>query len=264
MPEDQNLNVEIKQPQEGNVPEPSPTELSAREAGWVPKEEFDGDEHKWVDAGEFLRRGELFQKIERQNKELKDVKKTLQLLAQHNQRVKDAAYKEAIETLKAQKKEALLEGDADAVIEIDEKIIDTKEQQKQAAIAAQQEIQQEAAQIHPEFEAWTNRNKWYSTDSPMKAFADALGNELARKNRDWAPSDVLKEVEKRVKEEFPNRFRNPNKDKPGAVEGASPKGGATKGGYQPTAFERQVAERFVRQGVFKNVSEYYKQLEESK
>ena len=54
--------------------EHSPTELKAIESGWVPKEEFQGDEHKWVEAGEFLRRGELFKKIEDQGKQLKDVR----------------------------------------------------------------------------------------------------------------------------------------------------------------------------------------------
>jgi hypothetical protein len=247
--------------QEGNVnQEQSLAETEARHMGWVPKDEFNGDEHKWVDAGEFVRRGELFKKIDLQNKELKEVKQTIKLLAQHNARIKEDAYKQAIADLKAQKKEALLDGDADAVIEIDEQLIDVKEQQKTFKNTVTQEIKQDVEQLHPEFEAFIRRNGWYTTDEPMKAFADAVGRSLAQAGK--SPSEVLSLVETRVREEFPNRFRNPNRDKPGSVEGASKRSGAAaKGAYQPTEFERQAARKFVKQGAFKNEDEYYKQLQ---
>jgi len=58
-------NIE-SQVDNSQVNEPTPVELQARDSGWVPKEEYKGEEHKWVDAGEFLRRGELFKKIEDQ------------------------------------------------------------------------------------------------------------------------------------------------------------------------------------------------------
>jgi hypothetical protein len=257
---DENLDNQDNAPQD-NTPQPSQAEVEARSAGWVPKEEFEGDEHKWVDAGEFLRRGELFAKIEKQNKELKDVRKALAQMAEHNAKVKQAAYKEALETLKAEKKKAFEEGDADAIIEIDEKILETKEQAKQAERADAEQIKQEAQELHPEFKAWVDRNAWYAQSAPMKAFADALGADLATKG--LSPSEVLKEVEKQVKEEFPQKFRNPNKDKPGAVEGASNKAARPTNGYQPTDMERQIAKRFVRQGLFKTEADYYKQLEEA-
>lgn len=262
MPELENQVVQpvVPETKEANViPEASPVESQARESGWVPKEEFEGDEHKWVDAGEFLRRGELFKKIEAQNKELKDVKKTLQLLAQHNAKIKDIEFKRAIDYLKEQKKEALIEGDADAVVQLDEKIDEAKEQHKAAQIEAERQLRAEVAEVHPEFQAWTERNTWYTSSGPMKAFADAVGSELAAKG--LRPSEVLKEVEKQVRAEFPQRFKNPNREKPGAVEGASTKGSTKSGSYQPTDFERQVAKKFVKAGVFANEQEYYKQLE---
>src|ERR1700744_3154427 len=100
----------------------SPTQQEALSQGWVPKEEFDGDAERWVDAGEFLRRGELFRKIESQSKELKDVRKALAELAKHNSKIREVEYARAIEGLKAQKKEALSKGDADRVVDIDDKI----------------------------------------------------------------------------------------------------------------------------------------------
>lgn len=229
--------------------EPTANEVEARSSGWVPKDEYHGDENKWVDADEFVRRGPLFEKINSTTRELKEVRKALDQLKVHHASVKETAFKEALETLKKQKKEAFVDGDPDKIVELDDRIAEVKDEQRKFAQNRAQEVAQEAtAEIHPEFQAWTNRNPWYNSSGPMKAFADALGIELRATG--LSPSDVLKRVEIQIKEEFPNKFRNANRDKPGAVEGTSKGGG--KGGSDHdtlTDFERTVMMRFVRQGV---------------
>ena len=202
-------NVEQKQ-------EYTPAETEALASGWVPKEEFlargDAEEHKWVDAGEFLRRGELFRKIEDQSKQLKDVRSALNEMKKLHSQVREVEYKRALDALREQKRTALQEGDADAVIAAEERIDLVKEQAKQL----QQEPQEVAEKTeHPEFVQWTSRNAWYKNSAPMKAFADALGRELAAAGN--APAEVLKKVEAEVRKEFPNKFRNPNQDKPNSA-----------------------------------------------
>lgn len=243
--------------------EPTGNEVEARSGGWVPKEEYHGDENKWVDADEFVRRGPLFKKIDTQTRELKEVKKALDQLKAHHANVKETAFKEALDTLKAQKREAFVDGDPDKIIEIDEKIADTKEEQRRYAASRVEEVRQnvQTDAVHPEFAAWTNRNTWYESSKPMRAFADALGVELGGKG--LSPSEVLKEVEKQVKEEFPNKFRNPNRDKAGSVEGTGKGGGKSGGEYQLTAMERQIMDRFVRQGVMTKEA-YIAELKQSK
>ena len=236
------------------APELSPTEQKAMESGWVPKEEFQGDEHKWVDAGEFLRRGELFKKIEDQGKQLKDVRSALNELKKLNSQVQEVEYKRALETLKAQKKAALEDGDADAVIAVDDRIDMVKEQQK---ALQQAPAPSEDGQEHPEFVAWTEQNNWYKTSTPMKAFADALGQELRAAGN--SPSQVLKKVAEEVRKEFPNKFRNPNQDKPGAVEGGSGRGVSSTAKFTLSDEERSVMNKFVRQGVMSE-KEYIEQL----
>src|ERR1700741_158891 len=122
----------------------TPTQQEALAQGWVPKDEYDGDPEKFVDAGEFLRRGELFRKIESQSKEMKDMRKALAEMAKHNAKIREVEYQRALDTLKAEKKAALSEGDADRVVEIDDKIDLVKTQQKQdAQQAVQQTVPQE-------------------------------------------------------------------------------------------------------------------------
>lgn len=252
-------NQEVSQESKVDAPpvEPSPTEVEARASGWVPKEEYTGEENKWVDADEFVRRGPLFEKINIQNRELKEVKKALAQLATHHASVREDAYKRALDDLKAQKKEAYTEGDPDKLIDIDEQISEVKEAQKAFKAEQLTEAAAEAKQIHPEFEAWINKNTWYTNNSPMRAFADALGTELSAKG--FTPPQVLSEVEKQVKTEFKHKFTNPNREKPNPVEGTG-KGSGGKSSYSPSSMERQIAERFVRQGVFKNVDDYYAEL----
>lgn len=249
-------NQEVKN-QEGTPNEPSATEVEARSAGWVPKEEYLGDENKWVDADEFVRRGPLFEKINVQNRELKEVKKALSQLATHHASVRETEYKRALDDLKIQKREAFTEGDPDKLVDIDEKILEVKEAQKAFKDEQIAEVTKEVREIHPEFSAWINRNPWYTSNGPMKAFADALGTDLANKGN--TPSQVLQEVERQVKSEFKHKFTNPNRDKPSPVEGAG-KGSGGKSSYTPSSMERQIAERFVRQGVFKTVDDYYAEL----
>jgi DNA repair exonuclease SbcCD ATPase subunit len=229
--------------------EPSPNEVEARAAGWVPQDEYHGDPNKWVDADEFVRRGPLFEKINNTTRELKEVRKTLEQLKAHHAKVKEISYKEALATLRKEKRDAFVEGDPDKIVEIDDRIEELKEEKRQFDQEQAREIQAAVQQeIHPEFKAWTDRNTWYNQSRPMRAFADALGIELRATG--LAPSEVLKRVEAQVKAEFPNKFRNANRDKAHAVEGVGGKGGRQNSGESGmSAEDRRVMEKFVRSGI---------------
>jgi len=237
----------------------SPVEQEALGSGWVPKEEFHGDEHKWVDAAEYLRRGELFKKIDLQSREIKDVRRALVEMKKLHASVRDVEYQRALDTLKAQKKSALEEGDADAVIAADDRIDMVREQQRIAALEPV-DIPEQSGAAHPEFVEWTSRNNWYTSNGPMRAFADALGMEL--QGQGLAPSQVLKKVEEEVKKEFPNKFQNSRQGRPNPVEGGTPPGRSSTS-FQLSPEERRVMNTFVRQGVMSE-KEYIQELKRVK
>jgi hypothetical protein len=255
------MEQEIQNPEGGQEQkvELTPVEQEALQSGWVPKEEFNGDEHKWVDAAEYLRRGDLFKKIESQSRELKDVKRALLEMKKLHSEVREVEYTRALETLKAQKKTALEEGDADAVIAADERIDLVKEQQRQL----QQEVNQpqQSGEEHPEFVEWKTKNTWYTSNGPMKAFADALGQELA--SQGVSPSAVLKKVEEEIKKEFSHKFQNPRQNRVGAVEGSTGRGGASGNSFQLSPEEKKIMHTFVRTGVMSE-QEYIKELKKVK
>lgn len=240
----------------GKEVEFSPVEQEALESGWVPKEEYKGDEHKWVDAAEFLRRGELFKKIEDQSKQLKDVRKALADMAKLHSQVREVEYKRALDSLKQQRKDALADGDVETFTAVEEKMELVKEQQE--ALKNAPAPVQEVEQAHPAFQAWVSQNSWYNTNEPMRAFADTLGAQLSRAGN--SPDEVLKKVAVAVREEFPKRFTNPNRDKPGAVESGQGRGTSTNKGFVLSDEERQIMNRFIRTGAIKDEKEYIESL----
>jgi Zn-finger nucleic acid-binding protein len=236
--------AEENQGQEDQKPVEKPvlTEIETRAAdqGWRPKDEWDGDPEAWRPAKEFLDRGELFKKIDQQNRELKEFKKTLDQFAQHHARVAQAEYKRAKEDLLREKKEALIEGDADAVIDIDEKLAAVREAQK-----APPPVQPVDNSFNELFVGWVQRNGWYETNEAMRAYADRIGNKLGAQG-DMSPNEILREVEQAVKKEFAAKFENPNRNKPSAVEGGSNKATGRKETFQLSEEERRVMQRFVK------------------
>jgi len=240
------LNQEqLEQPSE---PKHSEVELRAMEMGWRPKEEYNGDEENFIDAKEFVRRKPLFDKIEHHGKQIKAVTKALEALKTHYTRVEEAAVQKAISQMKAQRKEALANGDGDSFELIDDEI--KKAESSLAQIEKAREIPLvEEEVVNPEWNAWQSRNSWYNTAPHMKVFADQVGATLAQ--RGMAPAEVLKEVEKAVRKEFPQKFTNPNKASAPDVDsgGGKPKTvNKTDDGFMNEQ-EKKVMNDLVRTGV---------------
>ena len=245
----------------GNEVTFTPTQQEALENGWVPKEEFKGDPEKWVEAAEYLRRGELFKKIELQSRELKDMRQALLGMKKLHADVAEVEYRRALDTLKAQKKDALEKGDADAVIAADERIDLIREHQRQANAEVSAPTAGSGDQ-HPVFVDWVSRNSWYQSHTAMRAYADAIGAELA--GRGVPPEQVLKEVEKEVRKEFPQRFQNQKQSRPSSVEGGVKTTAAqSKDSFVLTPEERKIMTSLVKNDVMTE-AEYIRDLKKIK
>jgi len=229
----------------------SPIEQKAQELGWRPKEEFVGDEEDFVDAKEFVQRQSLYDRISSQNKRLKGMEQALNALKTHHERVRETEYNRAISDLKLQQKIAVKEGDLEQYDALQEK---QKELELDRRVEVEElQVQQESG-VHPELQSWIGRNAWFETQPHMRVFADQVAGSYKAKvaSGQMTPAEVLKEVEKAVRQEFPTKFRNPNKDKPSAVEGGSgtkAPASARSDNYALTDDERKVMQTFIRSGV---------------
>ena len=236
--------------EEQEAPELTPTEQEAMTLGWQPEEQFKADPKnegkKWRSADDFMDRKPLFDKIDQQGRELKDVKKALQALADQNKKVEELAYKRAIDELKAQKVQALEEGEHAKVVEIDEKIADLKSQPAKPA-------EQEA--MHPEFARWIEKNEWYKNDAKLRNIADGIGLSLARDGK--SPPEIMREVEAQIKEMYPEKFGG--KRVPPNPEGnGSRKSGGKDVESMLTPEEQRIMRTILATGVDKD--EYLKQF----
>jgi small-conductance mechanosensitive channel len=205
--------------------EVSEVEQKARKMGWTPKEEFKGDPEKWRSAEEFVERGEnmipiLRDTVKRQQKQLEELHKTMREFGEYHSKTEQRAYERAYQDLKARQIEAVAAGDSAAFVQIDNEIAELN---KQAS-----EKRAPEAGPPPEYVEWESRNEWVKKDKKMLAYAEAQFEYLQRTETDMTYSEVLDEVTKAVKKQFPDKFTNPKRESAPSVEGATP--AAKRGG----------------------------------
>lgn len=251
-------NTNPEQTQDTPAPEEkqySQIELEAIDQGWIPREEFDGDESKFIDAPEFVRRGELFKKIEHTSRELKAVRQALEAFKIHHSKVKEAEYSRALKTLQDARKQAFVEGEHERAFALEEKIDEIRAEKDAVVRDATAPIQEDTNEYTQEFQSWVSRNDWYETNRVMRKTADALGIDLHKEG--YSPQEVLKMVEKEIRAEFPHKFKTPA-NRPMAVEPSSRSGGKSDA-FAMDATEREMMRKIVATGIMSE-AEYIKDL----
>lgn len=243
--------VEVKE-----TPELTPIQQKAIEQGWRPKEQFEGDPDEFIDAPEFVRRGELFDKIERQSKELRQVRDALEAFKVHHTKVKEVEYKRALKSLELQRKEAFDAQDSDRFFALEQHIDAIKEEAeavKEAARSAPVE-----PQTPPALESWMGKNSWYQSNRAMTAFADRLGAELHAKG--FSLERALQEIDAEVRKEFPEKF---TVRRPPSPEGTTRSGSSKSDNFKMSDDERQIMRKIVASGAMTE-AEYIKELKRVK
>ena len=179
------------------IDEPSPELLAeAREMGWRPKEEFKGDEVKWVDAKTFLERGEhvlpivkatnarLRSDLAATNARLVEVQEALKaskestdaLERYHTADVKQKVEKARME-LKAQLVAAKKAGDVESEVNLTDELtrlntadISVEDTPGKPPNNRPAPVQKDYTK-EPEFIAWKEDNPWFGTDRAKTAIA---------------------------------------------------------------------------------------------
>lgn len=160
-------------------------EVEAKELGWVPKDEFRGDETKWVSAEQFLEHGKQVMPLLRKNNErLTQSLGTLQqqinqlkgeikardedfdaLQEAHNEEIvrrSDEVRKDILSRLKAAKRD----NDTDAEVELTDQLTQITSAKKEAEGTLGKEKETTETTItpeHPAFITWKVENPWYNT-----------------------------------------------------------------------------------------------------
>lgn len=267
--------------QEAQAVEVSEVETQARAQGWVPKEEFRGNETDWIEAEVFVQRGKEINPILRKNneritKELEATKRQMEELKKTTEEFKVfqkeaferkiQKYTEEIAELKDLKRKAVTEGDGDLVVELDDKIDELKAEQAKASTPKQEEKTTETVspEVQADIEAWITTNSWYKTDARMQTATDAIAASLKKQHPFLVGKEFLDKVDLELAEMFPPEKLGKKIRPRTPVEGASNGGASSKGSkseYNSLPPEAKAAcDKFVKQGILTReqyVADYY-------
>lgn len=241
--------------QEEQTPQLSEVEVQALDNGWKPEEDFKADPKnegkKWRSAEEFMDRKSLFDRIETGNHEVKQLKKTLQQLSQHHAVVEKTAYEKALKDLKAERKTAIAENDMVRA----EELLDEMDSVRDKIQAVKPPVDVPAGPP-PELVEFKQRNTWYERDDAMTRYANSVGQDLF--NEGLPPHKVLEGVERKTREAFPEKFRNPNRESAPEMVPSGRRAGPTTG-FRVTDEERKIAKNFAATGIMTE-DQYYAEL----
>lgn len=253
------MTDEVKQeaPEQVQEVQLSEVEIQAMEHGWKPKEQFDESSgKKWRSAEEFMDRKSLFDKIEEQHKRIRTMEQGLKSFAEYNSKIEKSAYDRALADLKAARKEAIRNEDLLQADEIQDKIDSLKERQPEVPKLP------EPVEIPEPVRQWREKNSWYEKDKVMTNFADGLGNRLIAQG--VPPSEVLVQVEREVRENFPEKFRNPNKSNAPQMETGNKKPNSATDAFRLTEEEDRIITNMIRAGAPIKREDYIAQIKKTR
>lgn len=197
----------------------TPVEELAMEIGWNP--DFQGE--NVVDAASYIRRsreiqGKQTELIKDLRRETADNTRALKSVRAHFERVnavETTRLQRQIESLQAERDQAIDDADKTKVHELDKQIKETE------ALKAQPVETSTSESVNPDYEDWHKDNPWYLQDQEMTLYADGLLEDP--KFRKLPAKRLYKAIEKTVKEMFPDKF-----EKTGGTAGGA-NGGANEG-----------------------------------
>lgn len=250
----------------GPSPEALAAQTEARKFGWTPKEEFKGDETQWKTAEEFLQRGKEIngflrkdlERIQGKNltleQELREVRKAVEEFKGFHAETAERAYKKALKDLQDKKKEAIVLGDGEAVIEVENQIDELKESRVKQEVTSTEATKEVPDAIYQEqFIAWQSENPWFNEDKALRAAASGFADEVKYENPNLKGKAFLEAVSEKVKGAFPDRFDESPREKHPSVEGNSGGGnrsGSNKKSYADLPSDAKAAcDKFVKQGL---------------
>ena len=251
-----------------------PSEAAARERGWVSQDEWDGDAGEWVDHREFNRRGEFMQHISSQTRKIKSqehkidrLEEAIATLGEHNKKIREQEYNNALRDLRKAKADALHLDDHDTVVEVDEQIMDLKAAKAAADSDDTGDKRKgptaDQVALQRQIDGWVSDNPWYEKDVILRGAMDSVVSDTVARNPQLAGDfDALMDLAKKtIKKEFPHKF-NSKRVRHGAIDGAPPKRGSNSKYTEKhlDTEQRKIAHTMVKAGAFESVQEYVDQL----
>lgn len=242
-------------------------EARAKAMGWAPKEKWRGDPEIWVDAAEFVERGERVMPIlransrkledkaaelERQNRELANQLTELrgsmdEFVGVQRDMMKERLAQQRTE-IRRQLREARDSGDDTAIDALENSLETNTKQQDKLEKQAEKPPAEETPPPNPHYDAWRESNPWFGGTSKEDRRKTALAMEYAREAAGQKLSEkaFFDYVDEQLAETAPPPVRKTESGRPSGGGAAAPgTGGFDKLPPDAKAQAKKDAARFV-------------------
>ena len=266
-------------------------ERTARSQGWRPQDQFKGNPDDWVDARTFVQRGEEIRRytkkevdrlnaaLEAQRKENIELRGTVEEVKKYHAEMEERAIQAAITRIKKDRREAAAAGNHELAADLDEQIEELEKAPRLAPKPAEKKDDApKPGELSPEDQRianeWNENNAWINDRANYEDEIDFAMGVIAglAKRTDLTLAEKFEKLDQRVRKQFPNSFGDPEdrveEEKPGTRQRKSVTAGGGEGGGSHgrqsskngvaalPADARAAGERFVKQGLYKDINEY--------
>lgn len=196
-------------------------QTAAEEMGWIPATRYKGDAERFVDADEYIKRGEtVLPIVKEQNKRLKSELDSVRAantvnsaaLAKAQEAIAAIEERHTIETqravdrakaeVKAQLRAASEAGDHEGIAELTEQLVELNTAKEEAAAKPVQRAAPVVA-IDPELIEWQKDNTWYGSDKRRTALALGIADDLRGAGDRSAGITFYNKIAAEVEKEMP-------------------------------------------------------------
>lgn len=249
-------------------------EAEARQQGWKPIDEFDGDPAKHKSAEQFVKDGEeklplvlarnkhLNDALDAERRRIKRLEKDFEDVRNLMSTMEKRAYDKALSDIQAEQEAAVETGDVTAFKAASKKM---QELQKEA-VPEKPKTKYDPLDVRRTYADFVAENEWFddgATGGPKKVltmYAETVADELGELDAyDGTPAEYFAAIAEKVKEKYAERYpamfgeeedEEPKPRKKLSMEGVTPSRRNTARTPQPTEAQREQARRFVQLGVF--------------
>ena len=262
--QEETVEVELEEPEkEQEVEQKAEAEQKAEvsvEQEAEPVKEEEVDEHAEYSKNVQKRIKKLTEKYRQEERDKEEAVRVSQKLKEENEKLKSqmqnsqqahlteygARIENELDLVKKAYKDAHDRGDADALVEAQQKLSQiTIEQERYRLAKAQQEkvtVQKEeappteapvqpAAKPDPRAEEWATKNEWFGQDEVMTYAAFGIHRKLVEEQGfDPTSDEYYNEIDKQIRSEFPHKFAGQPNGRSGQVASADTSASRKKSG----------------------------------
>lgn len=265
-PEGEENDGQVAESEESGEEE-SAIEATAREQGWKPKSEWKSSKD-WVDADEYVRRGNpryLREQLEQTEKQVRKLEQ--QRTADQTAFEQRLTKMETLNKVQRRKMYGEIEAARRAAVEVgDTAEYDRQNEMEQQLYQAEQAAGKEPAKEepatkadkpHPDVEKWVSENPWFTKNKMLNRAAEGIHEQLMEDEPGLTIAENLAKTRAEVIKRFPEKFskvKSTTTNGHQAVESGqrnapTPKG---KGFGDIPSEERKVMEGHIKEGLYKD------------